>query len=510
MREIGCVMPRPRQVAIPAITLRLQASGPLSAPALAAALRVDDSNIRRALALPEISPHLVRLGTRRGATYALRRPIRNLGDTFPLRRIDTTDRAHDWAELTALHGGWQLTWADPARPPAWAGEICALGGFCEGFPFFLSELRPQGFLGRAVGRTLSPPLGLSPDPREWPNDDDTLVYLAAEGDDLPGDLLIGDAMLRRAQVRLLNPPAALPDSERATRYPELANAAASSGITGSSVEGEQPKFLATLSSPPPQASPRGTGVPPVIGDEASRLAAPSLKFSGLRLPPPFPAPTPVIVKFTDVLSNPTGRRWADLLAAEAHALTLLHAHGEAHAAPRLLDAADRRFLETPRYDRVGPHGRRGVVSLRALHDAFGGPDAHLWTAAAANLRARDLIDDATLRSIRLRHAFGRLIGNTDMHFGNLAFWFDDSLPFRLAPAYDQLPMLWAPAPGNATPTPDFAPTLPLPAEREIWQEAAAWADEFWQRVTADPRVSRPFAAIATAALSTVRRLRAVA
>lgn len=501
-------MPRPRQVAIPAITLRLQASGPLSAPALAAALRVDDSNIRRALALPEISPHLVRLGTRRGATYALRRPIRNLGDTFPLRRVDADGRAHDWAELAALHGGWQLTWADAARPPAWAGEICALGRFCEGFPFFLSELRPQGFLGRAAGRSLPLSLGLSPDPREWPNDDDTLVYLAAEGDDLPGDLLIGDAMLRRAQVRLLNPPAALPDFERTTRYPELATAATSSGIAGSSVEGEQPKFLATLSSPPPQASPRGMGVPPVIDGEASRLAAPSLQFSGLQLPPPFP--TPVIVKFTDVLSTPTGRRWADLLAAEAHALTLLHAHGEAHAAPRLLDAADRRFLETPRYDRVGPHGRRGVVSLRALHDAFGGPDAHLWTAAAANLRARDLINDATLRSIRLRHAFGRLIGNTDMHFGNLAFWFDDSLPFLLAPGYDQLPMLWAPAPGNATPSPDFAPTLPLPAEREIWHEAAALADEFWQRVIADPRVSRPFAAIATAALATVRRLRAVA
>ena len=484
-------MPRPRQVAIPAIILRLQASGPLSAPELAAALRVDDSNIRRALALPEISPHLVRLGTRRGATYALRRPIRNLGDTFPLRRIDTTGRAHDWAELTALHGGWQLTWADPAHPPAWAGEICALGGFCEGFPFFLSELRPQGFLGRAVGRTLLPSLGLSPDPREWPNDDDTLVYLAAEGDDLPGDLLIGDAMLRRAQDRLLNPPAALPDSERATRYPELATAAASTGIAGPSVEGEQPKFLATLSSPPP---PVGLNV----SSSSDRSSA----------PPPYS--TPVIVKFTDVLSTPTGRRWADLLAAEAHALTLLHAHGEAHAAPRLLDAANRRFLETPRYDRVGPPGRRGVVSLRALHDAFGGPDAHLWTAAAANLRARDLIDDATLRSIRLRHAFGRLIGNTDMHFGNLAFWFDDSLPFRLAPAYDQLPMLWAPAPGNATPTPDFAPALPLPAEREIWQEAAAGVDEFWQRVTADPRVSRPFAAIATAALATVRRLRAVA
>jgi hypothetical protein len=417
-----------------------------------------------------LAPHIIRLGTTRGATYALRRSIRSRGTTFPIRRIDATGRAHDWAELTALHGGWQLTWANPAQAPAWAGEICALGGFCEGFPFFLSEVRPQGFLGRAVGRTLPPSLGLSPDPREWPSDDDTLVYLAAEGDDLPGDLLVGDAMLRRAQDRLLHPPAALADSDRATLYPELATA--TSGIAGSSVEGEQPKFLATLATET--------------------------------------APTPVIVKFTDVLSTPTGRRWADLLAAEANALTLLHAHGEAHAIPRLLDAGERRFLETPRYDRAGPHGRRGVVSLRSLHDAFGGPDANLWTAAAAHLRARDIIDDAALRSIRLRHAFGRLIGNTDMHFGNLAFWFDDTLPFRLAPAYDMLPMLWAPAPGNATPSPDFAPVLPLPAEREIWHEAAALADDFWQRVAADPHVSPPFAAIATAALATVRRLRAVA
>ncbi len=463
-------MPRLLQLNPSSLTLLLQAQGPMSAQALAAAAGVDRSRVSRAVTA--FAPHIIRLGTTRGATYALRRSIRNLGDTFPLRRIDATGRAHDWAELAALHGGWRLTWADAARPPAWAGEICALGGFCEGFPFFLSELRPQGFLGRAVGRTLPPALGLSPDPRERPSDDDTLVYLAAEGDDLPGDLLVGDAMLRRVQDRLLHPPAALPDSERATRYPELATAAASSGIAGSSVEGEQPKLLASLAI------------------EA--------------------APTPVIVKFTDVLSTPTGRRWADLLAAEAHALTLLHALGEAHAAPRLLDAGERRFLETPRYDRAGPHGRRGVVSLRALHDAFGGPDAHPWTAAAANLRARDLINDATLRSIRLRHVFGRLIGNTDMHFGNLAFWFDDTLPFRLAPAYDQLPMLWAPAPGNATPTPDFAPTLPLPAEREIWQEAAALADEFWQRVTADSLVSRPFAAIATASLATVRRLRAVA
>ena len=462
-------MPRPRQVEPSAITLRLQASGPLSAQALATALRVDDSNIRRALFLPEIAPHLVRLGSRRGTSYALRRPIRGLGDTFPIRSIDIDGRPQDWAEITALHGGWRLTWADSTNPPAWVDHLFAVGGFSEGFPFFLSEIRPQGFLGRAIARALPPALGLDSDPRNWPTDDDTLVYLASEGDDVAGNLIVGDGPLRRFQERLLSPPAPLSDSARATRYPELASTAASSGIAGSSVEGEQPKFLVTLEN---------------LG--------------------------PVLVKFTDHLSTPTGRRWGDLYIAEAHAQALLHSHGEAHAAPRLVHAGDRLFLETPRYDRIGAHGRRGVVSLRALHDAFDGPDSNQWPAVAAHLHARGLIDAAALRSTRLRHAFGRLIGNSDMHFGNLAFWFDDTLPFRLAPAYDMLPMQWAPTVGNATPEPAFAPPLPLPADREVWHEAAALAAEFWRLVGGNPLISPAFAAIARSAGETLARLRAVA
>lgn len=462
-------MPRPRIVDPSAIALRLQSGGPQPAQLLAAAFRVDRSNITRALALPELATQLVRLGTTRGTTYAWRRAVRGVGTTFPIRRINAEGRIHDWAQLVALHGGWQFIWADPQNAPAWAGHILGVGGYAEGFPFFLGEARPQGYLGRAIGRSLSLALNLPPDPRGW-SDDDTLVYLQAEGDDLPGDLIVGDIPLRRAQDRLLNPPTPLPEAERGARYPILAAASAVSGTPGSSVEGEQPKFLVTLAD--------GESV------------------------------TPVLVKFTDVMSTPTGRRWADLLAAEAHALAVLHAQGEAHAIPSLLDTEDRRFLEMPRYDRVGPHGRRGVVSLRALHDAFDGPDSNDWVSAAENLRARGLIDATTLRSILLRHAFGNLIGNTDMHFGNLAFWFDDTLPFRVAPAYDMLPMLWAPATGSATPHPTFAPLPPTPAQAAVWSVAAGWADVFWQRVAADARVSAEFADIAREAGETVRRLRA--
>ena len=504
-------MPSPRKVDPAALTLRLHAHGPQTAQALATAAGADRSRISRALTA--LGPAIVRLGTTRGTSYSLRRPIRALGHTFPIRRIDADGRPQDWAEITALHGGWRLTWATPSAPPAWSDQLLGVGGFSEGFPFFLSEVRPQGFLGSAIARALPPALGLDPDPRNWATDDDTLVYLASEGDDLSGDLIVGDLPLRRFQNRLLAPPAPLPESARATRYPELAATAASSGAAGSSVEGEQPKFLVTLGgTPSPASAPEsGTGIPPVMDGEASRLAAPSTPssspVSGLSPPPSL---QPVLVKFTDLLSTPTGRRWADLLISEAIAQSLLHAHREAHAAPRLVHAGDRIFLETPRYDRVGAHGRRGVVSLRALHDAFDGPDSNQWPAAAAHLHARGLIDAAALRSTRLRHAFGRLIGNGDMHFGNLAFWFDDTPPFRLAPAYDMLPMQWAPTVGNATPSPDFAPPLPLPADREIWHEAAALAAEFWRLVAASPLVSPPFAAIARSAGDTVVRLRAVA
>ncbi|OYU99797.1 MAG: transcriptional regulator, partial [Verrucomicrobiales bacterium VVV1] len=78
-----------------------------------------------------------------------------------------------------------------------------------------------------------------------------------------------------------------------------------------------------------------------------------------------------------------------------------------------------------------------------------------------------------------------------------------------APAYDMLPMLWAPTPGQASPMPTFSPAPPLPGELPIWNEAAAWATEFWQRVADDARVSAEFAAQARAAGAQVARMREI-
>ena len=125
-----------------------------------------------------------------------------------------------------------------------------------------------------------------------------------------------------------------------------------------------------------------------------------------------------------------------------------------------------------------------------------------------NCNGKGLIDAEAVATVRRMHAFGELIGNTDMHAGNLSFWLDDALPFRVAPTYDMLPMLWAPGlQGEIVPR-NFAPAPPLPAALDAWREAAVWAAAFWDRVAAEPRLSEEFQGFARAAASTLGRLRA--
>jgi hypothetical protein len=109
----------------------------------------------------------------------------------------------------------------------------------------------------------------------------------------------------------------------------------------------------------------------------------------------------------------------------------------------------------------------------------------------------------------LRH-FGQLIANTDMHDGNLSFTPQSSTasaPLCLAPAYDMLPMRYAPHRGVELPSVDFVPRMPLPAEREAWQAGAAAADVFWSRAADDDRISAPFRAVCADNAQKVRAAR---
>jgi hypothetical protein len=442
----------------------------MTAQKLAQELNVNRLTVQRALR--QLGSSIVQLGTTRGTRYALRRAIFGKVESHVFTRLGQNGVAHDWGQLTALHGGWRLEWASPAMRPDWADKVHDHAGYCEGLPFFLTDLRPQGFLGRAAARRLPGSLGLPEDLREW-SDDHTLFYLREWGDDLPGNLAVGERPTQRAINN--SPKNPVMSETRETRYPEFANQANAGEAAGSSVEGEQPKFTTWLNL-----------------ENDGRLLA-------------------VLVKFTDRFETPTGRRWADLLASESIALDVVTwaSHGDAEAVrPRTFDFDNRRFYEMARFDRVGSHGRRGVISLRALHDAgFSGRDTNDWAVAASGLHDNGWLNAADLRAVRLRRLFGRLIGNTDMHFGNLAFFLDLELPLRLAPTYDMLPMLWAPRVGDATPSPEFTPPAPMPHELDLWPEVAAMAEEFWLRVEGDSRVSAGFRVHAAAALRAVRTLR---
>ena len=460
-------MARPSQITRENLAPLIRARGPISATELASLLRVNRTTIARTL--PEFGDELVTLGATRSTRYLLRQAIRNIGNRWRIYRLDAAGRASEWAELEALHERqWRVNWL--GTPPQWAEFFTEENGLWSGFPFFLGDVRPQGFLGRAIANGVARTLRLPDDPRSW-SDEDVLIYQQAASEDLPGNQVVGDDCLRRALARSGDLPGGnfISEVERESFYPQQALEIARS-LPGSSAGGEQPKFLT------------------VLRDEAGGFH-------------------PVLVKFSAPMDQPTGQRWADLLLCEFHAHQTLAEVGLAQAGARVLDADGRRFLEIPRFDRIGPGGRRGVVSLEALAASLIGQLSRNWTDATSELQRHGLIDGASLATIQRLQAFGELIGNTDMHFGNLAFFLDDALPLQVAPAYDMLPMLWAPGSQGEWVERQFAPAPPLPAMIGPWREAVGWAEIFWQRVAADSRLSAEFGALAREAGAVVGQLR---
>jgi hypothetical protein len=80
----------------------------------------------------------------------------------------------------------------------------------------------------------------------------------------------------------------------------------------------------------------------------------------------------------------------------------------------------------------------------------------------------------------------------------------------LAPAYDMLPMRYAPVRGVELPQRDYQPALPLPGERDLWLKAADAAIAFWHLAATDKRISPGFHAICRTNGAALKRLAASA
>jgi len=294
----------------------------------------------------------------------------------------------------------------------------------DGLPPEMHDVAPKGFLGRSYARHHAD-LGFPDDVTNW-SDNHILVALSRRGEDFPGNLIIGRESFDRFQ-KLRH------EVHTENDYPRLSRDAIAGEHVGSSAGGEQPKFTAYV-------------------DGQHRI----IKFA------------------TDATDN--ARRWQDLLALEHVALQTLRDAGIDAAATELLDIDGLRCLIVDRFDRIGEFGRRAVMTLAAASANVNGS----WADSAEEMHERGEIDDAGLHRIALLDAYGAQIANSDRHHHNVSL-FPTQTGHDVAPAFDQLPMSYAPpASGNLR---NEAIRQPHAAVNtlDVWDEARGYANEFWQR-----------------------------
>jgi hypothetical protein len=133
-----------------------------------------------------------------------------------------------------------------------------------------------------------------------------------------------------------------------------------------------------------------------------------------------------------------------------------------------------------------------VHSLAALDAAFVGSGNGSWPTITRVLAAERRVDSAAFEGAALLWAFGTLIGNTDMHLGNLSFIDDQGPPYQLAPAYDMTPMGFRPRGSGGLSDQLAIPHISLDVPSVIWRKALSVAETFYARVKAHGEFSERF------------------
>ena len=423
-------------------TLR-QRGGVVTAAELKDALGVSQPTVSRALAPLIQSGQVQKVGAARSQRYVLPRQVAGIGRDVPIMRIDAQGRPAPFGRMVLLEGGG-----------IWIDEEDGVSMLHDGLPWFLEDMRPQGFMGRTFAHD-HPELQLAADPGHW-SDDDVLRAMVLFGDDLPGNLVVGEPAFERFH--------SLP--ERASRvasagdYPRLASLAMQGTLGGSSAGGEQPKFCTIT---------------------AGRA---------------------VLVKFSPPGDSPGDQRLRDLLVCEHLALQTLADAGLPAAKTQIFTGGGRVFLESERFDRTAEGGRIGMVSLMVYDAQYVGAMDN-WAATANRMAGRRLLTPQDAQTLCLLDAYGELIANTDRHYGNISLLLADD-DWTLSPTYDMLPMLYAPVGGEVVERDTAARRLqPTAATLPEWECARALAAVFWQMAAEDERISAGFRSIAAQNLKLV-------
>jgi hypothetical protein len=309
---------------------------------------------------------------------------------YRVRRNGKVDQLGEWLpstkELFLEHPGFPLT--PPGRHQI-DGDL----------PWVFDEMAPDGFIAGEFVR-FYPELQLPPRRHLW-SADNVVKVISNRGADLSGNLIVGTESLKRlygnAHIEPLEPYSRALKALQSQRVDELPRLGDISAIGG-----ERPKVVLRM--------PGGTGL---------------------------------IRKFTPSLITPSGARWSDLLRCEAHAAVTLNAGAIPAVRSRYFEDEGRGYLEIDRFDRFTDWGRAGHVTLFNLGATLYGEVNDPIPVIAGLVRDGHLPQEDEERFRRI-HSFSKAIANDDTHLGNYGLLIDDDGKARLAPAYDVLPMAFAP------------------------------------------------------------------
>ncbi|MBU0462918.1 MAG: type II toxin-antitoxin system HipA family toxin YjjJ [Proteobacteria bacterium] len=413
---------------------------PSTSKEIQAATGLSQSSVARQLR--GMGDSVIQLQKGRSIRYAATCNAFGGNDKLPLSMIDADGNTVLIAYIRPLsHGGFFI---EPVTdiPPLLLGENN--DGLYDDLPYFLFDLRPQGFLGRQIAQEMASQSDDFPtDPRHW-NTNHIGRYLISNGDDLPGNFKFGE----QARLRVRCKPVIISDED----YPALADSVMSGNIPGSSAGGEQPKFTA------------------FNGNRASH----------------------VIVKFSPQGDNDLAKRWRDILITEYHAAKIIHRRLFPVAETRLIQMSERLFLETQRFDRSGEYGRKPMISLQAIDAEFTGIGSN-WPQVVNALFRKKMISERDALNAESLWYFGRLINNTDMHLGNLSLSIERE-SFRLLPLYDMCSMGFVPKSGGEVQPFTFVPPelKNTNISKDLIKTVKKIAHDFWESVASDERISNEF------------------
>lgn len=420
----------------------LKEKGAMTSVDLQQAIKKSQPTVSRILS--GIGVEIIVMGKGPRAQYAAPHPIGSDSPQQPIWLIDALGDAKKIGTLSYLMKNQIAIEADGV-----------VDFFQAELPWYLTSQKAHGFLGRLLAQQIPLPNATS-NPELWSLE--TVLVAALHLHDAPGALRVGfgDKFNQRKMATISSDEHC--ESAQSTSLDEIAADIAKIQPAGSSAGGEQPKFLG-------------------ITDKNEH----------------------VLVKFSPPRGTPFGDRWTDLLYAESICGEVLIRHGQSAAKSQVVRGKDRTYLISTRFDRIGKSGRKHVVPLGAAHTAFV-PGAYAnWASTCDNLARQGKLsaDDAEAATFLLH--FGRLIGNSDMHSGNLSLFARGNTlldiskgNFSLTPSYDMLPMRWKPDVSIGIQDYDSFGVDDYISTKAV----RAAAVDFWRTLSTHPHISNSLKAVA--------------